>query len=291
MKISYRPYQNPNDLELQTNIWIKATKPLPWAWKPNRTQIWAKNQTNFDPNSKLFALDGENLVGYMSCIRREKFTPIGFPWVIPGYEGEIQDHLFDTVYNHAVNKFKSKAFLQRFRKEWKFQIEFFEKNGFHLSQSYPIYIRDLNNENYNDESTEYETKIYPKVPTESFSKIHSKDPNLEKQSSESLINYFNEDLDLDWVLEVKKRSEPIGMSVITGRDDTGYMELNLLSANAEIPRSYETVLELTINELNSREKKFISMTVVEKDPQIELIESYGFKLRSESVFYSKELKE
>ncbi|MHA2272813.1 MAG: hypothetical protein ACXACI_13185 [Candidatus Hodarchaeales archaeon] len=291
MPISYRHYQNPNDLALQTELWLQATQHLPWAWKPNKTQVWYTQQATFDPKSKLFALDGEKSIGYTSCIRRETFTPLGFPWVLDGYEGEIQDVLFTTIYDYAVKQFHSKSFLQRFRKEWGYHIKFFERYGFELAWSNPIYSRELKKTPLDIEFVTYRAKLHQIMPVNALFAIIKNDPSLQNEDRKSLKEYFTVDLDLDWVLEVQDHhSKPIGMSVITSREDTGYAELSLLTANQTIPHALNLTLELTINELISRNQKFLSVTVKEGSPKIDFFKSYEFKLRSESVFYSKESK-
>lgn len=291
MPISYRHYQDPNDLALQTGLWLQATHHLPWAWKPNKTQVWYTHQTNFDPRSKLFAFDGSTPIGYISCIQRETFTPMGFPWVLDGYEGEIQDFLFTTIYDYAVKQFHSKSFLQRFRKEWDYHIKFFEKYGFELAWSNPIYIRELTKTPFDIDLAAYKAKLHQTMPVNALFATIQHDPALQNEDRSSLKEYFTVDLELDWVLELQDhQSTPIGMSAITSREDTGYAELSLLAANQTIPHALHLTLELTINELISRDRKFLSVTVTEDSPKIDFFESYEFKLRSESVFYSKELK-
>ncbi|MFW9996505.1 MAG: hypothetical protein ACFFD4_30960 [Candidatus Odinarchaeota archaeon] len=290
MVITYRKFENPADLDLQRDLWLEATKKLPWAWKPNNTQKWFSQQSNFDASSKLFAQDGNKPVGYISCIRRENFTPMGFPWVLEGYEGEIQDHLFDTVYSYAISTFKSKSFLQRFRKEWKYQIRFFERKGFNLDWANPIYVLDLQNKGKIDINSRNEISIFKRVPNEDFQIIAQNDSWLKTEDFMSLITYFNEDIDLDWVLLLKKGSIPVAISAVTIRADTGYAELNLLAENSEFPGEIDIALEITVNEMISRQVNWLSVTLEQNSPKIDFYESYDFKLKSESVFYSKELE-
>ena len=290
MPITYRTYKKREDLELQTNLWLKATKNLPWAWKPNNTQKWFTEQMNFDPNSKLYAYDGDSTpIGYVSSIRREGYTPMGFPWVSDGYEGEIQDYLFDTVYNYALKNFDTKSFLQRFRKEWKYQIEFFEKKGFRLAWSNPIYVLELPNKQINESNGEFESIIHDKIILDPLIEIVNYDDEYKKEDKEEIKSYFEADIQLDWVLQLNHDSKPVAMSAFTCRKDTGYAELNLLAVNHEYPKALNLALEMTINELVSKRFKYFSKTVHKDDPRIDFYESYNFKLTSESVFYSKKL--
>ncbi|MFW9930227.1 MAG: hypothetical protein ACFFD1_12605 [Candidatus Thorarchaeota archaeon] len=289
MKIKYRHYQQVEDLELQTSIWLKATKNLPWAWKPNKTQYWYVRRSNFDPYSKLFAFDNDLPIGYMSCIRRDNFTPMGFPWILDGYEGEIQEYLFDTVYNHAVKEFKSRNFLQRFRKEWKYQIDFLERKNFHLERSNPIFIMELNKNKPFSLSSKYKVKIHNVLPELNFFKLVNNDPNYKNEEKNSMKSYLMDDLNIDFYLEVVKDSVPCAMISVTIREDTGYSEINLLTMDEKYPETINIALESMINKLISRNLKFLSMTVAPHSKEINLLENYGFKLRSESVFYSKQI--
>lgn len=73
----------------------------------------------------MIAFDDDVLVGYMSCIKRESFIPLGFPWVLSEYEEKVQEKLFQSVYGFASGPLGGKKFLQRFREEWETQISFF----------------------------------------------------------------------------------------------------------------------------------------------------------------------
>ena len=287
--ITYRNYKDVSDLELQTKIWTEATHSLPWAWKPNTTQRWFTEQPNFDPASKLFALDDNNPIGYMSSIRREGYTPMGFPWVIHSrYEGDIQHHLFDTVYDNAVHVSKSKNFLQRFRKEWVYQIKFFEEKGFTLENSNPIYILDITEDSKFSLPHGYEVSLHNSIPREMFLKVLKEDSTNKNQNYENILAYFTDDIAVDWYLILKFNGNPVGTSLVTIRSDTKYAEFALYSST-KVESSINILLEALITQLAKENITHMSMTTLEDSPRIDVLENYSFSKRSDSVFYSKKL--
>lgn len=60
---------------------------------------------------------------------------LGYPWVISGYEGKVQDELYNRIYDFAVSEtFGAKMFAQRFRSDWTQQIEYFLSKGFTVTR-------------------------------------------------------------------------------------------------------------------------------------------------------------
>ena len=166
MTVKYRYFENIEDLDLQREFWLKVTSDLPWAWKPNNSQKWYANTKDFNPKSKFFAFENNELVGYMSCVNRGTFVPIGYPWVLPEYEGEVREHLFNTLYSFAIDELGGRSFLQRFREEWDTQNSFFEDKGFEMSRSYPIIFLILNHhpKQFQSHTTYPFQKNFPMMP-------------------------------------------------------------------------------------------------------------------------------
>jgi len=290
MSIHYRPYNSLEDLDLQTKIWLQATKELPWAWKPNKSQNWYVEQVKFDPRSKMYAFEDENPIGYMSCIDRETFIPLGFPWIVDKkFQGDIQHHLFDNIYNFCLANFRSKSFLQRFRKEWTYQINFFEDKGFKLDWFNPIYVLEsVQNSNF-DTPEKYEIKCSKSIPEEAFFEIINKDTNYTDQNKVEILSYLLNDIHVDWTLELSLNSKSLGMCMTTIRQDTGYAELVLFITDSDYSKNEELLLESVISQLKQDKVRFVSMTTKEDSSKIPFLESYNFKQKSESVFYSKKL--
>jgi hypothetical protein len=287
--ISYRNFHNDQDLELQRNFWMEVTRELPWAWKPNKSQQNYAKSPDFDPRTKLFAFEEEKLVGYLSCIKREGFIPFGFPWVKKGYEGEVQEELYQRMFAFASGPLNGKSFLQRFREEWNSQIDFFLNKGFQLAFSYPIYILGLNSNHLGVSNSNFTTKILPNLPSEILTALTSKDPRYEKENLDELYSFYT-DIDFDLILVLYDNDKAISMAAVTSREDTGYSELNLVVSDKKYPKASDYILEQAIEELYKRHRTHVSITLEEDDPIIEKVESFSFLQQSRSVFYSKELK-
>jgi hypothetical protein len=145
MTITYRFYEGEEDLQNQIEFWIMCTKLLPYAWKPTMSPNQFVVQEHFHPKSRCFAYEGDQLVGYMSFTGSEEFVSLGYPWVLPGYEGNIQEELYQRVYGFAISdEFGAKMFAQRFRSEWTAQIDYFESKGFEITRRSPLLIKELN---------------------------------------------------------------------------------------------------------------------------------------------------
>ena len=139
MAISLRHYRGPEDLHLQQAFWVQATRTLPWCWKPTVSPVLYSKGPQFDPRSRCFAFDGDRLLGYCSFTGQGEFVSMGYPWVLPGYEGELQERLYDAVYEFAASReYGGRRFAQRFRQPWTAQITFFEQHGFVIGRSDPV---------------------------------------------------------------------------------------------------------------------------------------------------------
>ncbi|MFW9777397.1 MAG: hypothetical protein ACFFE8_01005 [Candidatus Heimdallarchaeota archaeon] len=294
MAIGYRPFKNESDFDIQRSIFLQATKGLLWAWKPNKTQERFFSRPNFDPNSKLFAYDGDEPIGYESCVNWNNETPIGYPWMLPNLykikSGEIQNHLFDTVYNYAINNFNSRFFIQRFRKEWIDQICFFEEKGFSRSRSYPIFIRELKTQNEYDFDPRFEHSILDSIGQDIL-KITKYDSRLKKEDDNDIIQYYDSDLDLDCIIQtkIKSNSKAVGISGMASRDDTGYSEIMLFAIHSDFPEASSELLQATIRELGNRQYQYCSTTLNENDSQVDYFKQFNFRETSESVYYTKQL--
>ena len=85
MSITYKYFEGEKDLDVQYDFWRKTTSTLPFAWKPTMSPIIFKEQKEFDPRSRCFAYEGDDLIGYMSFTGKGDFVSLGYPWVLSGY--------------------------------------------------------------------------------------------------------------------------------------------------------------------------------------------------------------
>ncbi len=287
--ITYRNYQEEEDLELQKSFWLEITKDLPWAWKPNKSQKNFAQSSNFDPRTKLFAFDAGKLVGYMSCIKREKFIPFGYPWVKKKYEGEVREELYRRTFRFASGPLNGTSFLQRFREEWKTQIEFFLEKGFTFAFGYPIYIRSLKTAEFDTSTSQFESKTVDTLPNNILFDLALKDVRFKKENLSELSSFY-EDVDFDLITVLYDTNQPIAMSAVTSREDTAYSEMNLIVVDNDYTKATHDIIEVTLAKLQNLGRKYVSITLEEDDPIIETVETFNLTQRSKSVFYSKNLE-
>ncbi len=286
--VTYRNYQEMEDLELQRDFWMEVTKELPWAWKPNKSQLHFAQKPIFDPRTKVFAFEKDTLIGYMSCIKHETFIPFGYPWVRKSFEGEVQEELYQRIYDLAVGPLNGTSFLQRFREEWNTQINFFLNKGFNYAFGYPIYIRNLDSP-IDPIKTKFTTKIHSTLPNDILINLASKDSRYAKDNLSELTNFYR-DIDFDLIISLHDDRQVISLAAVTNREDTGYSEMNLIVVDEDYSTSTDNIIQITLEELQNRHQKHVSITLEEDDSIIETMERFGFSKRSKSVFYRKEIE-
>lgn len=54
MAITLRDYLGPEDLRLQQEFWVQATRQLPWCWKPTVSSVLYSKGRQFDLRSRCF---------------------------------------------------------------------------------------------------------------------------------------------------------------------------------------------------------------------------------------------
>ena len=94
MAITLRNYASRGDLRLQQAFWLQATRELSWCWKPTASPTLYLKSPQLDARSRCFAFESERLVGYSSFTGHGDFLSLGYPWVLPRYEGELQEQLY-----------------------------------------------------------------------------------------------------------------------------------------------------------------------------------------------------
>jgi hypothetical protein len=289
--IYFRNFLAEQDLQIQSKIWLEATKILPWPWKPNKTQKWFFDQKTFDPKLKMFAVNDESneIVGYISSIFRDTYVPMGFPWILQGYNEEIQHTLFDTVFNYIRKEYNRKEFLQRFRSDWKKQINFFEEKGFYLSRANPIYILDLDNNKISLDKSIDGIECSSSINEVDIKGIYDNDSSLHQDSLQEYQKYYMNDIDIDLTVLQRLTNHPKALICVTTREDVKYSEIVFWSTNDTYKEGLEMILEETIKVLLLKGIKHVSITVKENSTKIDLLKEFGFIHRSDSVFYTKTL--
>ncbi|MGF3102743.1 hypothetical protein [Rossellomorea sp. DUT-2] len=271
MSITYKYFQGENDLALQYDFWRKITSTLPFAWKPTMSPLMFKEQNEFDPRSRCFAYDGDDLVGYMSFTGRGDFVSLGYPWVLSGYEG-IQDELFERVYGFAVSdEYGGKILAQRFREQWENQILYFEKMGFEITNESELIGRYLTNVG-SKEDIEFSWEISNEFIFEDWRSIMEENDEVNEAQIKMMEEYYSS-VDFDFSIAFFNEEQMIGVMGITLRDDTKYSEVLSFGILQEFKTHKGKMINVLMNEARSMGAitiTFHSSDIPEKDIQKEL---------------------
>jgi hypothetical protein len=260
MAITFRYFEGPEDIELQYVFWNKATAYLPYAWKPTLSPKLYLHQQEFHPKSRCFAYDGDRLVGYISFTGQGDFVSLGYPWVLPGYEGGLQDDLYDKVYHFAASdEYGGKVFAQRFRSQWAKQIEYFLSKGFAITNRSPIMGVELANFSLSDYLSDVDYKIEDGFQFEKWQAIHKKNESITPEQAGMMEQYYGS-VAFDFSLEASKQDESIGYFGVTIRQDTGYSELVAVGLEKSSDQYFESMFNLVLVECKKRGAKTVSIS-------------------------------
>ncbi|WP_088067203.1 hypothetical protein [Gottfriedia luciferensis] len=287
MTVNYRFYESPSDLDLQYDFWNKMTKSLPYAWKPTLSPKLFEQQSEFNPKSRCFAFDGDQLVGYMSFSGKGEFVSLGYPWVLPEYEGKVQDELFEKVFQFAISEeYGGKLLAQRFRAQWENQINYFLSKGFAITSRsqivgahYPLLIKNIQS------IPGFTFEIKDQFQFNVWKELKMKQQILTNEQIKMMNEYYSS-IDFDYAVECKLENQPIAYFGITIRPDTGYSEILAVAySDAAIPYFYD-IMSIIHNENVNRKVQSVTITK-SQIPKGILQEKLGFTPLTEDVMMHK----
>jgi hypothetical protein len=292
MTITYRPYKTERDIELQNKLWLEATKDLPFAWKPNETSKIFSSNPNFDPSSKYFAFQDENLLSYIGYISIEDYLPFGYPWAVETVESEVQDHLFDLLYDSAKKKYPKSYLLQRFRSSWKKQINFFLDRGFYIPEKMisKIFVLNLEKNSFSKVDHNYSVTVsdgYRESDYKIILEKNKKDVDLHLKD----LDGFNESYQFDLGVLLKDKETPVAYGVATIRQDTKYSEFHVLELNKDYNDSENALISEILLNLKLKKVENVSSQIYDSDTsQVPLLDNFGFKDIEGQVYVRQDAK-
>jgi hypothetical protein len=286
MAVTLRNYRGPEDIDLQNAFWMQATRELPWCWKPTISPYLYAKGAQFDPRSRCFAFEDDRLVGYMSFTGQGKFVSLGYPWVLPGYEGALQETLYERVYGFAASpEYSGTTFAQRFRHPWPDQVSFFERHGFTEAKSTPVYALDVRSARIPEISIVPGIEIRQGFRWEEFRERAS---GYAEEELKMFELYFRS-VDFDFSVTATSRSGRAAHLGFAIRPDTGFAELIAVAGDPEVPDMLAPCLASSLHELRSRSVLFLGTGPVPGEGAFETLLSIGFSQVSEQVLLSKSI--
>ena len=285
--MNFRNYQGAEDLDLQEKFWIEVTRALPWCWKRTTSPNLYANSAQFDPRSRRFAFEGDRLVGYMSFTGQAEFVSLGYPWVLPGYEGELQQQLWDAVYGFAASQeYGGRTFAQRFRRPWTAQIDFFKQHGFAELRVDPLYALDLRGQMSAQTSGPYRVEIQLEFHWEEFeplAAIRSPAEQLE------MFKLYFQTVDFDFATRATRHETPVAYLGFAIRSDTGFAELIAAGLDPRAEDAITSCLLAAVGTLRSRNALLLATKPIPGESATETLIAMGFRKVSEEVLLSKSI--
>lgn len=289
--VKYKYFESEVDLDLQYKFWEIITKKLIWAWKMTRAPTSFMKDTNLPKTkSRCFAFVEKELIGYMSFSGDGDFVSIGYPWLKSEWSNrdDVREELWKRVFGYASGEYGGKHFLQRFRKQWKQQIEFFLGKGFTIPYEHPIYILSLK-DSVNSAAIEVENKNYRfqfsgEFDTKAFVKVVSTYRVLDEQQLKGIGEYYSRHVNFDFSLSLIKRDDLVGYFGVTIRCDTSYAEIIAIAFNQSDLTLFSTSITTITKKLKEMNGDLVSITTDDEDRFIPIIEDLGFILSSADVY-------
>ena len=277
MTITYRFYEGAKDLQRQIDFWINATNELPFAWKPTLSPNQFIEQQHFHPKSRCFAFDGDQIIGYMSFTGSSQFVSLGYPWVLSGYEGEVQDELYSRIYGFAVSEaFGAKMCAQRFRSDWTQQIEYFLSKGFTVTRRSTLLVSNLNK----TFETQHNVQVNEGFDFDVWQTMVKKYEDTTAEQFAMMREYYGS-VDFDFSIAFDGE----GYFGVTIRQGTGYAEI-LAVACHPTTHNFLNMVDNVMLECKKRDVKFISISAAYV-PLKDSLERLGFTEQTEDVMMMK----
>ncbi|MGR3763109.1 hypothetical protein [Rossellomorea sp. NS-SX7] len=289
MNIHYRFYEDEQDMDMQYEFWKKATADLPYAWKSTKSPTLFKEGEHFHPQSRCFAFDGEELVGYMSFTGSKKFVSLGYPWVKEGYQ-MIRDDLFQRVFDFASSEeFGANMFAQRFREQWTEQVDYFTSKGFDITNASPILgTTILEEQTAFSPQMDGPWRIEEGFDFEKWRTVTEQNGQATQQQLDMMKEYYGS-VDFDFSFVIEGEGKPAAVIGVTIRPDTGYAEALAVSISDRYTDDFETIFRLIMKETYLRGGKVIG--VYESDVPSINQSDLGLEIVTKDIMMVKELSD
>ncbi|MHA1450080.1 MAG: hypothetical protein ACTSP4_11730, partial [Candidatus Hodarchaeales archaeon] len=232
---SLRFFENDDDTALYHDLWLRLTRKLPRAQVKSVNSIkyqWLHDE--FEKKSVIYAFNGKN-----SCIGCSSIYPgsdnfwcVDYPLLVDSGREKLRREIFEYLLNYAAENVETPYLSQRFREEWKTQIDFFQYYGFSEWFRLPIFGKQLEpfiHPVISEKTVFYENGIrFIKMKEKDYSLLYELSRNDLHGSNPfdtGTINYLKSlEAEFSWKIE-NKSGEIIGFFAVS---------INWLQKNAEI---------------------------------------------------------
>jgi hypothetical protein len=221
----------------------------------------------------------------MSFTGLGEFVSLGYPWVLPGYEGGLQEELYDAVYGFAASPdYGGKIFAQRFREQWTDQISFFERHGFVVQRRDPIYVLNLSLAKDYRVPSQIEIVCEVEFCWDDFHEISA--PHMATQQLGMWKQYFPT-VDFDFAVKATRDGKSVAYMGVAIRRETGFAEIIAVTVEPTAPDAIAPCLAAIVDELRARKCTFLGTKPISSETALETIVQFGFRNVSDELFLSK----
>lgn len=160
--LTIREFRGESDARPQYELWLRATAPLPRAWRSCLRNVESQlEQAVQFPKSRLYAEGSDGtLLGYIGTHPPFEWIasqhgpparslgwaiPFGFPWTDPVNEA-LEAALYDEmigVTSEIYSAFQRDVYIQRFRESWTRHVAFLEHRGWKRCDRVPLIGRAI----------------------------------------------------------------------------------------------------------------------------------------------------
>ncbi|MFQ5979263.1 MAG: hypothetical protein ACE5OZ_14140 [Candidatus Heimdallarchaeota archaeon] len=200
MKVIYREYEAEQGLEeIQAKIYNHATRNFgkPLVKAEQIRQRYTKESA--DPKGIRYALkDDGTPLSYVQTRIKKKKTWIGYPWTMSNCPPEVQEQLWDEVFEYVKNRDLATNSEQTFymgylRETMEKQLIFAERKGFKITDRLESYVLDVN-KGIKGANILYESRIANESDLDALIELSQIDPALQHvfRSKDKRVAYFKD---------------------------------------------------------------------------------------------------
>ncbi|WLR46568.1 hypothetical protein LC065_13425 [Halobacillus litoralis] len=191
--------------------------------------------------------------------------------------------MFDKIYTFASNEYGGKMFAQRFRSQWKDQIDFFVGKGFEITGRSPIYGLDVKKW-LTLQTLPKEVKVENEFHFDSFLQAAVKNQTYQQEELAMLQEYY-QSVDFDFSVACYEDEELSGYFGVTFREDNKYAEIIASGVNEE--EDFIACLQSTVEKLRELGAEVVG--IHESSLPDNARKEAGFEKISEDVMLMKKL--
>ncbi len=223
----------------------------------------------------------------MSFTGEGEFVSLGYPWVLPGYEGELQQQIYDAVYGFAASaEYGAKRFAQRFREQWTDQISFFDRHGFRAESIGAIHALDLLTAADPQIWVSADIEVQGKFCWDDFRDLSQGVVPAEKLA---MWQQYFETVDFDFAVKATHGGHTVGTMGVAIRPDTRFAEMIAVAIAPNASDALISFLRAAVKHARSRNAKFLGTKPIPIDGSLDVLTHMGFKQVSEEFLFSKSI--